>query len=674
MTKSRRLPRRMRRRNGLAGPRRGVALLGILSIALGAVLATTVAPSNAAPASWPQSFNQEPSHPDQTWATKSTLTVQCPNGIAATPGSDPAEKELNSDLNDADSFKPGGTVHYVYNDNPTNSSYNFELQDCVVVYPADTFDEGSFDPDTGLYTGPPFTKSDITKTGTQIDGASLSGIAITTGEIFYSWTAPSTLAPGQWVCNFARDISTGHGGGGNRKVSPVCYQVPKRDTSITTQATASIRAGQTAQDQATLTAHASATGTITFDLYGNNTCTGTPAFSSSVAVEGGGTYTSAAHTLSTAGTYYWKATYSGDSANESATHACAVTSEITTVSADPVLALGVVKVNDANGNETYTDSESAAGAGADVPFKVTITNNSAVDILITSITDQWSGHAASAVDCDPPITLTLAPTASVDCTFTHTAYSPAAGTSLTNTVIVNGHEVGFTSNTAQGSDTSVVSTPRNSPTLTTVATASAAAGSDISDTATLSGATEGATGTIDFNLYTDNECGGVPVFHYAVPVDGNGSYGSGAFTTPANVATTYYWVATYSGDSANNPATHDCGIVSEQSTVTTSSTSTTQPRGGGGGGDPTTTTAPSTTTTAPSTTTAPPILPFIPDDVLAEIEVAPTTTTAPEAARSTPVLPFTGSSSGSMSLIGIALITMGGFLVIGSRGRKPARN
>ena len=31
-----------------------------------------------------------------------------------------------------------------------------------------------------------------------------------------------TLKEGEWVCNYARDIATGHGGGGNRKVLPTC--------------------------------------------------------------------------------------------------------------------------------------------------------------------------------------------------------------------------------------------------------------------------------------------------------------------------------------------------------------------------------------------------------------------------------------------------------------------
>ncbi|MEO5679852.1 MAG: hypothetical protein ABIS47_09290 [Acidimicrobiales bacterium] len=161
-----------------------------------------------------------------TYSTKTTLTPQCPNALAATPGSDPASKVLNSALNTPASFQPGGTVHFTYLDNPhTNAgTQNFTIQDCVVTYPAGTFRPGQVDPVTGAVTD--YAKNDL-KGGTQIAGASLSGISSSVGNIYYSWTAPTTpLAAGSFVCFFARDIANNHGGDGNRKVPPTCYQVP----------------------------------------------------------------------------------------------------------------------------------------------------------------------------------------------------------------------------------------------------------------------------------------------------------------------------------------------------------------------------------------------------------------------------------------------------------------
>lgn len=70
---------------------------------------------------------------------------------------------------------------------------------------------------------------------------------------------------------------------------------------------------------------ASPTGTVFFKLYppGNTTCTGTPAFSSSKAVAGNGSYRSAAFKATVGGAYRWVLTYGGDANNESAATGCA---------------------------------------------------------------------------------------------------------------------------------------------------------------------------------------------------------------------------------------------------------------------------------------------------------------------------------------------------------------
>jgi hypothetical protein len=62
-------------------------------------------------------------------------------------------------------------------------------------------------------------------------------------------------------------------------------------------------------------------GTITFFLTGPNDsyCSGAPIFSSTVAVNGVGTYTSASFDPPAAGTFIWRASYSGDSDNRAVT-------------------------------------------------------------------------------------------------------------------------------------------------------------------------------------------------------------------------------------------------------------------------------------------------------------------------------------------------------------------
>lgn len=69
------------------------------------------------------------------------------------------------------------------------------------------------------------------------------------------------------------------------------------------------------------------TGTITFRLYAPSapSCTGTPAFTNVVTVNGNGTYNTSSGFVSNAtGTWCWTATYSGDANNNSAVSGCNV--------------------------------------------------------------------------------------------------------------------------------------------------------------------------------------------------------------------------------------------------------------------------------------------------------------------------------------------------------------
>jgi hypothetical protein len=91
-------------------------------------------------------------------------------------------------------------------------------------------------------------------------------------------------------------------------------------------------------------------------------------------------------------------------------------------------------------------------------------------------------------------------------------------------------------------------------------------GSPISDTATLSGATDDAGGTITFKLYSDDQCANeVTTDLQAVTVNGPGNYNSGNFT-PSNPGT-YYWIASYSGDDKNEAVSGECGDPNESSVV-----------------------------------------------------------------------------------------------------------
>ena len=105
-----------------------------------------------------------------------------------------------------------------------------------------------------------------------------------------------------------------------------------------------------------------------------------------------------------------------------------------------------------------------------------------------------------------------------------------------------------------------------SPTLTTTASASVAAGGQISDSATLSGGAS-PSGTITFDVYgPGDEACATSLATSTATVSGNGSYNSAPFT--ATSAGTYRWVAGYGGDAGNDPVSGACGDPGESVSVT----------------------------------------------------------------------------------------------------------
>jgi subtilisin family serine protease len=103
------------------------------------------------------------------------------------------------------------------------------------------------------------------------------------------------------------------------------------------------------------------------------------------------------------------------------------------------------------------------------------------------------------------------------------------------------------------------------PSISTTASGAVAVGTQIHDTAHLSGGTS-PTGTITFNLYatSDHSCSTVLASNTAT-VNGNGEYDSPPVTTSS--ADGLQWVASYSGDAENLAASTACNDPSEQVNV-----------------------------------------------------------------------------------------------------------
>jgi uncharacterized repeat protein (TIGR01451 family) len=85
----------------------------------------------------------------------------------------------------------------------------------------------------------------------------------------------------------------------------------------------------------------------------------------------------------------------------------------------------------------------------------------------------------------------------------------------------------------------------------------------LSDTATLSGGTSGAGGTITFMLFSDSECSNQVGGDVTTAVDGADGQDYPSPSVTVSAPGTYYWVAIYSGDSQNAGSSTTCGDENE---------------------------------------------------------------------------------------------------------------
>src|SRR5437016_117987 len=119
-----------------------------------------------------------------------------------------------------------------------------------------------------------------------------------------------------WVASYSGDHNNAPAESGCA-AEPVSV-TPAGPAIETTQAPASGTVGGVFKDKATLTGLFGATpgGTITWKLFDNKECKSTPVAEDSIAVTGNNTYeTPKGATISSVGTYYWVASYSGDHNN-----------------------------------------------------------------------------------------------------------------------------------------------------------------------------------------------------------------------------------------------------------------------------------------------------------------------------------------------------------------------
>src|SRR5439155_28967 len=140
------------------------------------------------------------------------------------------------------------------------------------------------------------------------DSKQVSGHADSTSSTFTVITAGTH----RWSGSYSGELNHSAAGSAACAAASEAVVVTKASPALTTTASGSVAAGGSVNDVAHLTLGTNPTGTITFTLYGPNDATGTlAAFTDTKLESGNADYTSNTFTAIQAGTYHWRASYSG---------------------------------------------------------------------------------------------------------------------------------------------------------------------------------------------------------------------------------------------------------------------------------------------------------------------------------------------------------------------------
>ncbi len=345
-----------------------------------------------------------------------------------------------------------------------------------------------------------------------------------------------------WVASFSGDdFNNSSSSGCNAEPVAVAKASP---SIVTTQQPASGNIGDTYKDKATLSGgvNLDGTGSITFKLYSAADCGGTVLDTETVgSISANGDYTTpTGFKIQNAGTYYWVASFSGDSNNKAFTSGCNA-EPVAVAKASPSI---VTTQQPASGNigDTYKDKATlSGGVNLDGTGSITFKLYSAADCGGTVLDTETVGSISANGDYTTPTGFKIQNAG--------TYYWVASFSGDSN-------NKAFTS----GCNAEPVAVAKASPSIvTTQQPASGNIGDTFKDKATLSGGVNlDGTGSITFKLYSAADCGGTVLDTETVgSISANGDY-----TTPTGFkiqnAGTYYWVASFSGDSNNKAFTSGC--------------------------------------------------------------------------------------------------------------------
>ena len=316
--------------------------------------------------------------------------------------------------------------------------------------------------------------------------------------------------------------------------------ISKAQPALTSTASTAAGIGAPVHDTAHLSGGSAPSGTITFQLYGpgDTGCAAAAVSVASVPVSGNGDYSSPFFVPVHAGTYRWRASYSGDADNEAAGP---------TVCGDPAETVSV-------GRDQPGFGSAASGAvdlGGAVQDRAQLTGGS-------SPTGTISFALFGPLDdaCAGSPVFTSSATVSGNGDYLSGLFTPTVAGVYHWRASYSGDADNAPAGPTACTDPAETFTVRPSvsvpvtPVLTSVASGVARASAPLSDTAHLAGG-NAPTGAIGFELFgpDDATCSAAPVFTSSTAVNGNGAYTSASFT--ATAVGTYRWRATYGGDTNN---------------------------------------------------------------------------------------------------------------------------
>jgi len=348
---------------------------------------------------------------------------------------------------------------------------------------------------------------------------------------------PQQAGEFRWTAEYAGDEN-------NEAVSLPCGSpnqastINKASPSLGGVATSAVVVGSSITDGVTLSSGFEATGQLVFRAYGpgDPTCSTTPKYEATVAVNGNGLYSPAGFS-SEVGLYRWTVEYEGDENNEAASLLCGAPNQASTISKASPSLVGV--------------ATSAVVVGSSITDGVTLASGfEAGGQLVFRAYGSGDQTCAGTPEYEASVTV------DGDGLYSPAGFSPTAGL-YRWTVEYTGDENNEATSLPCGSDNQASAVGTITATLAASAT-NGTVGNPVTATASIQ---DGAipTGQITFTAFSpgDTNCSGAAAFSSTVKVSGNGSYRSSEFA-PSRVGA-FRWTVSYSGDQNHAPASASCG-------------------------------------------------------------------------------------------------------------------